>query len=447
MASPYLIQKYAYPAPRYTSYPPVPLWDEKKFDSHNWTFHVQKYWAENPDEPVQIYIHLPYCENLCTFCACNKRITKNHQVEKPYIEAILKEWNQYLALHGGPVSVSEIHLGGGTPTFFSIESLRQLMAGILAGTVGGKTEEMAIEIHPGITSTEQIRALAKMGFSRLSIGIQDFSPFILQKINRHQSFAQTKKLVEEARKCGFHSLNFDLVYGLPFQTQEHIRYTVEKVLELQPDRIAFYGYAHVPWKSKGQRHYTEGDLPEAIERWNLFEKGSEMLQEAGFVSIGLDHFARPEDTLAKAVQEKRLHRNFMGYTDQKNELLIGLGASAISETPFAYAQNDPTIENYLEKMEENQFATIKGHHLTKEDIFWKAHILNLMCQNETIWDFQEPEVEQRLEEMEAEGLLKMENQKIQILPEGHAFMRNICLMLDHRHWRKQSEKQLFSAAV
>jgi oxygen-independent coproporphyrinogen-3 oxidase len=446
-----LIRKYQSPAPRYTSYPPVPEWETDSFSETTWKESLLRFWSgPEANAPAQVYIHLPYCESLCTFCACNKRITKNHGLERPYIEAVLSEWKRYVQLHGGPICVSEIHLGGGTPTFFSDDSLQQLMEGILAFVQPSEDFEMGIEVHPGVTHADRIARLAAIGFTRISIGIQDFSPFILEKINRHQTFEQTRDLVLEARKHGFHSVNFDLVYGLPFQTLNDVRHTLGKVLELRPDRIAFYGYAHVPWKSKGQRHFTENDLPEALERWDLFEEGKSLLLENGYRAIGLDHFALETDPLWEATLEKRLHRNFMGYTEQNARLLIGLGASSISESPDAYAQNHPVLEDYMQGLQHQTFPISKGHQLQVCDQYWKQRIMDLMCQMETTLhrssDVWEP-VLQRLQDMQTEGLVEIEEQKIRVTELGQAFVRSVCLMLDQRYWSAKEEEYRFSAAV
>jgi oxygen-independent coproporphyrinogen-3 oxidase len=309
---------------------------------------------------------------------------------------------------------------------------------------------MGIEIHPGVTSIQQIKDLSEIGFNRLSIGIQDFSPLVLEKINRKQTFEETRDLVLEAKRCGFNSINFDLVYGLPFQKAEHIQETINKVVALKPDRIAFYGYAHVPWKSKGQRHFTENDLADPAERWSLFELGSSLLQKSGFHLIGLDHFARNGDPLLEASMNGKLHRNFMGYTDQNSDLLIGLGASAIGESPDAFAQNSPDIDVYLHLIKEGKWPIVKGHRLNAEDKTCKEKIMQLMCNGETFIDFRTNEgleSKERLEEMEGEGLITLQGDKIKITSLGHPFMRNICLMLDHRHWAKSESKSLFSAAV
>jgi oxygen-independent coproporphyrinogen-3 oxidase len=446
-----LLHKYSQPAPRYTSYPTVPEWDTTGFSPETWTKALQRFWSGNQAHiPAQIYIHLPYCESLCTFCACNKRITQNHKVEEPYIRALLEEWKMYTDLHGGPIPISEIHLGGGTPTFFSDASLEKLILGIRSGANLIPDADLAIEVHPGTTRPETIRHLAKLGFSRLSIGIQDFSPFILEKIHRFQTFEETRKLVLEARKSGFRSVNFDLVYGLPFQTPSHISDTIQKVLQLQPDRIAFYGYAHVPWKSKGQRRYTDADVPETEARWELFETGRNLLLKAGYEPIGFDHFALPDDALSKAAKAGTLHRNFMGYTERGTPLLLGLGASAIGETPDAYAQNATEVEAWFEGINEKGFPISKGHLLNQEDQDWKAVILNLMCKLETDWNpdtLPDQDTMDRLYIQEAEGLISVSRKGMRILEKGLPFLRSICLQLDQRHWARKEAPVRFSVAV
>jgi oxygen-independent coproporphyrinogen-3 oxidase len=448
---PELLRKYNQPSPRYTSYPPVPDWETKSFSATVWKNALVTFWSgPEANAPAQLYIHLPYCESLCTFCACNKRITQNHQLEDPHITAVLKEWAMYRHLYGGPIPISEIHLGGGTPTFFSEDSLSHLTNGILSHAQKTPDFEMGIEVHPGTTTTQMVHHLYSLGFTRISMGIKDFSPIILEKINRFQSFEQTRELVNEARNCGYHSINFDLVYGLPFQKISHIEDTFSKVIQLNPDRIAFYGYAHVPWISKGQRHFTEADLPEPDARWALFEKGKEMLAMAGYMSIGMDHFAKPGDALSDAFQDGTLHRNFMGYTEQNARLLIGLGACAISETPHAYAQNEPVIEAYLAKIEAGAFPINKGHLLTETDKIWKHHIMDLMCKQKTDMNLNDPNwlrALNRVAGMRDDGLISLKNMTLHITYTGMPFMRTICYMLDHRHWENVGETRLFSALV
>lgn len=257
-----LTQKYDIPCPRYTSYPTVPYWDEPGFSLTKWKEEVKKtFYATNLQTGISLYIHLPFCEQLCTYCACNKRITVNHQVEAPYIKTLLKEWHMYLDLFGEKPVISELHLGGGTPTFFSASNLELLIGTIFANAIVPEHPEYSLEVHPNYTTEEQLKVLHNLGFWRMSAGIQDFAPKVQFLINRRQTFEQTEKVFTAARNVGYDSINADIIYGLPGQTFESVENTIELMSRLTPDRVAFYSYAHVPWKSKGQRRYSEEDLP------------------------------------------------------------------------------------------------------------------------------------------------------------------------------------------
>ena len=263
-----LLKKYDVPTPRYTSYPTVPYWDFSSIDDNKWKQSViDTFKSENGE--LCIYIHLPFCENLCTFCACTKRITKNHKVEDPYITTVLKEWKMYRSLLPFPPKIKEIHLGGGTPTFFSPDNLLELINGITEDAIVNDDKEFSIEVHPNYTTEEHLKRLSEIGFNRISIGVQDFDPRIQFVINRIQSYEKTKEVVDWARKYNYSSINIDLIYGLPHQTTDSVVYTIDLIKTLMPDRIAFYSYAHVPWKSKAQRRYTEADLPSASEKWAI----------------------------------------------------------------------------------------------------------------------------------------------------------------------------------
>jgi oxygen-independent coproporphyrinogen III oxidase len=309
----HLLNKYDMPIPRYTSYPTVPYWEPATLNRDLWYESVVNTFVKENGE-ICIYIHLPYCENLCTFCACNKRITKNHTVEERYINAVLKEWNMYRDKFPFKPVVREIHLGGGTPTFFSPENLTRLITAITSDTMIPDDHEFSVEVHPNYTTEQHLLALSRVGFNRISLGVQDFDLEVQEIINRVQSFEKTREVVAWARANTFNSINIDLVYGLPKQTVRSVEYTINRIRELSPDRIAFYSYAHVPWKSKGQRRYTEADLPQASEKWEMYHKGFKLLTELNFVAIDMDHFALPDDKLSKAATEGKMHRNFMGYT-------------------------------------------------------------------------------------------------------------------------------------
>lgn len=447
-----LLHKYDLPTPRYTSYPTVPYWDFNTLDEEKWKQSVvNTYESENGE--ICIYIHLPFCENLCTFCACNKRITVNHAVEDPYIASVLKEWKMYRALLKSTPVIKEIHLGGGTPTFFSPANLEILIKGITADLTISDDHEFSIEVHPNYTTEAHIKTLSEVGFNRVSLGVQDFDPHVQFVINRIQSFEKTNEVVEWARKYHFKSINVDLVYGLPHQTVESVEHTVNLIKGFMPDRIAFYSYAHVPWKSKVQRRYTEEDLPTASQKWDMYHRGRELFEAAGFKSIGMDHFALLNDKLFKAAEEGNLHRNFMGYTTTKSKLIIGLGVSSISDSWTAFAQNDKEVESYQEKIEQGKFPLVHGHALSEEDLVIRKKILELMCENQTNLedtDFEEPFINsaiEKLKQLEEDGLLKLEGKKILVTNKGRSFIRNISAAIDAQLWRKQMIGNTFSKAI
>ncbi len=452
-----LIQKYDVPCPRYTSYPTVPYWQDN-LTIFDWQQSVRQTFERSRDQGISLYLHLPFCEKLCTYCGCNKRITTNHSVEKPYIETLLREWELYCNVLGAKPKIAEMHLGGGTPTFFSAGNLQTLVQGILENAVLDDEFEFSLEVHPNYTKKVQLQTLHNLGFRRLSVGIQDFDAKVQYIINRPQTFEQTRRVFDEAREIGYQSINADIIYGLPFQTADSIRLTIEHVRELRPERIAFYSYAHVPWKSPAQRCYTETDLPAADEKRRLYELGREMLLESGYREIGMDHFALPEDELYKAYQNGALHRNFMGYTTQHTELLIGLGASSISDTWGAFAQNVKEVEAYQTAVWEGRLPIFKGHLLDEEDTAIRQHILNLMCQNSIsrlpdgqVWKGKTPDYLKdalvRLKPLEADGLVELDSHRITVTEIGKPFVRNIAMQLDERYWQRQATEPVFSRAI
>lgn len=447
-----LLKKYDVPTPRYTSYPTVPYWDFTTIDEAKWKQSViDTFKAENGE--LCIYIHLPFCENLCTFCACTKRITKNHEVEDPYIVAVLKEWSMYRSILPAAPVIREIHLGGGTPTFFSPENLVQLITGITKDAIVKAEHEFSIEVHPNYTTEEHIKELAGVGFNRISLGVQDFDPRVQFAINRIQSFERTKEVVDWARKYNYSSINIDLIYGRPHQTVESVEFSVNKINSLMPDRIAFYSYAHVPWKSKGQRRYTEADLPAAEQKWEMYNRGKQLLEEAGFVSIGMDHFALKDDKLFTAAASGNLHRNFMGYTTTKSKLIIALGVSSISDSWNAFAQNEKVVEDYVEKITQGILPLVHGHLLNQEDLTIRKKILELMCESKTTLDSQlfEPEflahVHTELAALEKDGLVVIDENNIQVTTKGNSFIRNISAAIDIKLWKNDRGANTFSKAI
>ena len=450
-----LIEKYNVAGPRYTSYPTVPYWDEEYFTAQRWKSSIRKSFDEsNSSEGISLYIHLPFCESLCTFCGCNKRITKNHGVEDPYIKTLLAEWNLNCEILEEKPLIKEIHLGGGTPTFFSAENLKLLIDGIFEKARKSSEAEMSFEGHPNNTTRQHLEMLASIGFKRVSYGVQDYNPTVQKAIHRIQPFENVQRATKEARESGFTSVGHDIIFGLPFQTTEHIIHTIERTKELMPDRIAFYSYAHVPWiKGNGQRGFKEEDLPSAEEKRQQYETGKKMLLEAGYVEIGMDHFALKTDSLYRAVENKTIHRNFMGYTSSKTQAMIGLGVSAISDSWYGFAQNVKKVEDYQELVMKGELPVYRGHILTDEDLVIRKHILNLMCRMQTSWYtsrsfFKElPDVLIRLKEMQNDGLIEMDSNYLKITEKGRPFVRNICMAFDMRLQRNKPETQLFSMTV
>jgi oxygen-independent coproporphyrinogen-3 oxidase len=450
-----LISKYNVAAPRYTSYPTVPYWDENSFDADYWEALLKKSFQEsNGRDGISIYIHLPFCESMCTYCGCNKYITVNHGVEEPYIEALLKEWQLYLQAFGERPRIREIHLGGGTPTFFSATNLNRLLNGIYEHATLLPDASLSFEGHPGNTTPEHLQTLYDLGFRRISLGIQDFDKKVQEIINRLQPFQMVASVVENARKIGYTSINFDLIYGLPLQTTESMQHTIDKVIRLLPDRISFYSYAHVPWiKGTGQRRYTEADLPRDEEKRQLYELGKLLFDSNGYTEIGMDHFALPGEALYKAFQQGRLHRNFMGYTVSHTSLLIGLGASSIGDNWYAYVQNEKQVNAYQELVNRGQFPIVRGHILTEEDLLLRKHIHQLMCNFETTWKKADTQCDaiidglQRLQELEKDELVRVLPQKVEVTEKGKPFIRNICMAFDARLWRQVPHSQLFSSAI
>jgi oxygen-independent coproporphyrinogen-3 oxidase len=450
-----LIDKYNVSGPRYTSYPTVPFWKNPSLNATEWLESIQTNYSQFKNTECSIYIHLPFCESMCTFCGCHKRITKNHQVEEPYIRALLKEWAIYRNSLSFQPNIKELHFGGGTPTFFAPDILIQLLESIFGSkSVNPNDVDLSFEAHPNNTTDAHLKHLYDFGFRRMSLGIQDYNSTVQQAINRIQSFEQVKFVHNKALEIGYTSINHDLVYGLPKQNLADIDYTIQQTLKLKPHRIALYSYAHVPWiKGLGQRGFKDSDLPSASVKQEQYRIAKSKLIEAGYIEIGMDHFALPEDDLAKAMQKNNLHRNFMGYTTQKSQLLIGLGMSAISDSWFGFAQNEKVLEDYLERVEIGQLAITKGHLLSHLDIEIRAHIKNLMCTFETEFDNESPFsylhhiIKERLMNMIDDQLVSVNGQCVSITDKGKPFVRNACMAFDVSLFDKISTEGLFSKTI
>ena len=450
-----LINKYNISGPRYTSYPTVPYWDIDRFSLQQWKGSVRQSFEEsNAEEGLSLYLHLPFCESLCTFCGCHKRITKRHEVELPYIKALLKEWSLYRKLLGTKPKIKELHLGGGTPTFFSPENLKFLISELLNVSEVIEGCEFSFEGHPNNTTEAHLQTLFDLGFRRVSFGVQDYNIKVQIAIHRIQPFENVKRVTELAREIGYTSVGHDIIFGLPFQTEADVIETINKTEALMPDRIAFYSYAHVPWiKGNGQRGFKDSDLPSAESKRQQYEIGKQFLKKVGYIEIGMDHFALKSDSLYKAMKNETLHRNFMGYTASKTQTMIGLGASSISDSWYGFAQNVKSIEEYYHLINEGIIPVYRGHILNTEDLIIRKHILNLMCHFKTAWGntkliFNElPEVLINLKEFESDGLLEFGIKQINVTEKGRPFIRNICMAFDLLLQRKKPDTQLFSMTI
>lgn len=450
-----LVNKYNVPGPRYTSYPTVPYWNDKTFSKNRWLQTVFTSFQESNDsEGISLYIHLPFCESLCTFCGCNKRITKRHEVESPYIAYVLKEWDLYCENFETKPIIKELHLGGGTPTFFSPENLEYLLKGIFNKAEIANDQEFSFEGHPNNTTRAHLQSLYNLGFTRVSFGVQDYNADVQKAIHRIQPFANVKTVTEIAREIGYTSIGHDIIFGLPLQSIAHVKETIEKTKLLKPDRIAFYSYAHVPWiKGNGQRGFSENNLPTADVKRQQYELGKELLVQLGYIEIGMDHFALDSDSLFYAFKSKNLHRNFMGYTSSKTRMMIGLGVSSISDSWYGFAQNAKDIKTYFSYLDNNELPVFRGHILTDDDLKIRKHILNLMCQFKTSWNAKDayfdeiPDVLIKLKPLEDDGLIEIHSKQIIITEKGKPFVRNVCMAFDVLLQRKQPNSQLFSMTI
>lgn len=450
-----LVQKYNVAGPRYTSYPTVPFWKNPELKSDEWLASIYRNFEHFRSRELSLYIHLPFCESLCTFCGCHKRITKNHKVESPYIDALINEWQLYLDAMPFQPEIKELHFGGGTPTFFGADQLQRLLTALFKSEKADPDKvELSFEAHPNNTTSDHLKTLFSFGFRRLSLGIQDYSPVVQKAINRVQSFEQVKKVHEEARKMGYTSISHDLVFGLPKQTRENIVDSVSKTLQLRPDRISLYSYAHVPWiKGNGQRGFNDDDLPKDDEKRALYEIAKTMLLDAGYMEIGMDHFALPTDSLAAAFSSKSLHRNFMGYTTQKTDFLLGLGMSAISDSWFGFAQNEKSVEKYQERVSNGEIPIFRGHLLSDLDLEIRGYILDIMCHFETKLNSESansfifPDIKAKLQTMIEDNLVEIDGNGIRVTEAGIPFVRNCCMAFDQDLKTELKREGLFSKTI
>ena len=375
-----ILPRYSGEGPRYTSYPTAPVWHE--------SYGVAQVRAElaredvSPSDPLALYVHVPFCEALCHFCACNKVITRKREPAQRFLDVVAREIGAVREALRVPREATQMHWGGGTPTFLEPEQLVRLHASVTQAFPLRAGAEVSLEVDPRVTTSEQVAALAECGFNRISLGVQDFDPRVQQAIHREQSVEQTGRLVERARARGFASVNFDLIYGLPYQTEASFAHTLERVLELAPDRLALYSYAHVTWLAKQQRGFERHDLPDPATKLRIFLMALRRFLEAGYRYIGLDHFAKPEDELSRALADRTLRRNFMGHTTQAGVDLLGFGPSAISELRGGYAQSFRDLEGWERAVSERGIATMRGHAFTADDLERRWIIGRILCHGE-----------------------------------------------------------------
>jgi oxygen-independent coproporphyrinogen-3 oxidase len=449
------LAKYNRSGPRYTSYPTAPVWRDDFGPDDLERVYEQ---AAAARMPVSLYMHLPFCESLCLFCACNVVITKDHSQAPPYLATLKSEIEHVGRFVSRDRQVVQFHWGGGTPTYLTPEQMEDLF-GIAAATFSFAPDaEIGIEVDPRVTNTRHLETLSRLGFNRLSLGIQDFDPEVQETVHRVQPFEATRDLIATARSLGFRSINVDLICGLPYQTAERFVQTVDQVLSMAPERVALFSYAHVPWLRKQQGAFAS-HLPEGMEKFRIFFTGLEKFAGAGYQYIGMDHFARPDDELAVAQRNRTLHRNFQGYTTKAGAGLYGMGVSAISGIGNAYAQNYREIGPYAEAVSRRGIATMRGFRLSADDLLRRAVISRLLCHavirkdeidaefGVAFDDYFAPELA-RLALFADDGLIEPVSREIRVTPLGRIFIRNVAMVFDpYLEKQRLAEKPLFSKTL
>lgn len=452
-----LLKKYDVPGPRYTSYPTVPAWTESVATKD----YLESLLAVKSDEPLSLYFHLPFCEKLCHFCGCFKIITSDHSRSAEYMQALLKEIDTVAShLKNSNKVVSQIHLGGGTPNFIQPEELHSLMEKIREHFQISPNAEIAIEMHPRTSTKAFCEQLKKEGFNRISLGVQSFDEKVQTLINRFQTYEQTQSMLQGLKGLGFTAFNFDLIYGLPGQTETTFQDTLEKTLALNPDRLAVYSYAHVPWKSKIQRSFKDEDLPSPDLKLKLYEQSISTFTKNGYVQVGMDHFAKESDELHQAMQNQSLHRNFMGYSTRADAHQIGFGVSSISYVSGNYFQNTKDNTEYMRLSKNSELSVYRGYRLTKEDHIRRSLITEIMChmridiprfekQHGLVFQNHFQKELSQLQNFVADGLLEIQTDKIQIFDKGKLTLRNIAMIFDEHldDVKKNSVNPVFSRTI
>jgi len=449
------VNRYNRPGPRYTSYPTAPAWTDS-FGPKEFEVAIDD--ANRKRSPVSLYMHLPFCESLCLFCACNVVIRKDKSVTPPYLSVLKKEIDRMAQGVSRERQVVQFHWGGGTPTYLSPEQIEDLFTYTHERFIFAPDAEIGIEVDPRVTTRAHMETVRKMGFNRLSMGIQDFKEDVQKAVHRIQSYEVTRDLIATARDLGFDSINVDLIYGLPYQSADSFAHTIEQIVGLSPDRIAMFSYAHVPWLKKQQGSFV-AHLPEGMKKFDIFRSGLLKFLEAGYLYIGMDHFAKKNDELAVSQRNRTLHRNFQGYTTKAGADLYGMGITAISGVQETYAQNYRDIPSWEKAVEERGLATMRGYRLSQDDAIRREVISRLLCHTVIVKDeisrqfgihFDEyfaPELE-RLKMPQEDGLVAMNDKEIRAAWLGRIFIRNLAMVFDPYLEKQQlAARPLFSKTL
>jgi oxygen-independent coproporphyrinogen-3 oxidase len=447
------LKKYDVSGPRYTSYPTADRFVEA-FTQEAYMLALEQRREIAATQPLSIYVHIPFCESLCFFCACNKIVTKHHERSAEYLRYLNREIDLHIEHLGAGQTISQLHLGGGSPTFFSDEELAELMRMLKQNFVFAPGGEYSIEVDPRTVNEQRLKHLADLGFNRLSFGVQDFDPEVQKAVHRIQPVEQVFSLVDAARRYRFESINVDLIYGLPMQTPESFKRTLAQVVELRPNRIALYGYAHLPERFKPQRRISEYELPAAADKITMLGSALKAFIDAGYVYVGMDHFALPDDDLAIAKRQGRLHRNFQGYSTQPDCDLISLGVSAIGRVGATYSQNAKTIEEYYDHLNHGRFPVVRGLALSRDDIVRRAVIMAIMCQGALEYeaielaymlDFKSYFADEMaaLKALEKTDMLVLEEDGLQVTDTGWFFVRAVAMVFD-KHLQTDRNSARFS---
>jgi oxygen-independent coproporphyrinogen-3 oxidase len=452
-----LLRRYDRPGPRYTSYPTAVEF-HTGFDEAAYRERLDEA-ARASEQPLSLYAHLPFCEERCSFCACSVIITRKREVAARYLEYLKREIGLLGTALGERRRVVQYHWGGGTPTYLAPDQMRELQGAVAAEFDVDPAAEVAIEIDPRVTSPEQLEVLRELGFNRLSMGVQDFTPVVQQAVNRIQGVELTRALFERARELGFQSINVDLIYGLPLQTLDSFATAVDTVIGLRPDRVAVYSFAYVPWIRAHQKNIRQEELPAPELKLELFVEARQRFLDAGYRALGMDHFALPGDELTRAGEAGTLHRNFMGYTTRPAPDMLGVGVSAIGDVAGAFAQNTKKLSGYYAALDAGRFPIERGYRLDPDDRIRRHVITELMCnfrldpaavERRFDIDF-EAYFRQELQELRegpvAHGFLELERERIEVTPLGRLFVRNVCMSFDRYLRQKRQERPVFSRTV